>query len=242
MKGIIIAGDAGTGLYPVTLGVSKQLLPIYNKPMIYYPLEILTQSGVEDILVITTRESNDAFKSTLGDGSVYGVRLTFMCQDEPEGLAQAIMIGQDFIGNESVCLITGDTIIIGDSLQKSLAKAYKAVEKSGNATIFVDNDYDPKQYGIVVLGKHGVVEDIKGVPDKPNYYSMTGLYVLPNSVLRHVFNIEKSERNRYEMTSVSKVFYDKNKLQIQKLPSDCKWLSTNTFDELLESSLYIKSL
>ena len=210
--------------------------------MIYYPLAALVDSGVTDILVITAKEHKDTFYQALGDGSTFGVNFSYAYQEQPEGIAQAIMIGQEFIGNDSVCLITGDTIIIGDSLQKSFAKAYKAAEKSGNATIFVDNDYDPKQYGIVVLGKHGVIEAIKGLADKPNYYSMTGLYVLPNSVLRHVFNIEKSERNRYEMTSVSKVFYDKNKLQIQKLPSDCKWLSTNTFNELLESSLFIKSL
>lgn len=242
MKGIIIAGDSGKGLHPLTLGVPKQLLPLYNKPMIYYPLAALVESGITDILVITAKEHKDTFYHVLGDGSTFSVNLSYAYQEQPEGIAQAIMIGQEYIGNDTVCLITGDTIIIGDSLQKSLAKAYKAAEKSGNATIFVDNDYDPNQYGKVVLGKHGIVEDIIGVSQKPNYYSITGLYVFPNSVLKHIFKIEKSERNRYEITSVSKIFQEKNKLQIQKLPSDCKWLSTNTFDELMESSAYIREL
>lgn len=242
MKGIILAGDSGTGLHPLTLGVPKQLLPIYDKPMVYYPLQTLVQSGVDDILIITSEEDQGAFQRALGDGHPLGVHLSYACQEKPEGIAQAIMIGQDFIGNDAVCLVTGDTIIVGETLQRDLVKAYKAAEKSSNATIFVDNDYDPNQYGKVVLGKHGIVEEIIGISQKPNYYSITGLYVFPNSVLKHIFKIEKSERNRYEITSVSKIFQEKNKLQIQKLPSDCKWLSTNTFNELLDCSLYIKSI
>ena len=242
MKGIVIAGDAGNGLHPITLGIPKQLLPVYNKPMIYYPLATLVESGIKDILIITAKEHKDTFYQALGDGSSFGVSLSYAFQEQPEGIAQAIMIGQDFIENDPVCLVTGDTIILGNSLQKSLVKAYKAAEKSGNATIFVDKDYDPNQYGVVVLGNKGAVRDITGISNKPNYYSITGLYVFPNSVLKHIFDIEKTERNRYEITSVSKEFYNKNKLQIQKLPLDCKWLSTNTFNELLDSSLYIKNL
>lgn len=210
--------------------------------MVYYPLEVMVKSGIEEILIITTIECQNAFYRALGDGSSLGVRLSYACQEQPEGIAQAIMIGQDFIGNDSVCLMTGDTIILGESLLNNLDKSFKAAEKSGNATIFVDNDYDPQQYGVVVLGKNGKAKEISGKSEKTNYYySITGLYVFPNSVLAHIFDIEKSERNRYEITSVSKVFHDNNKLQIQKLPSDCKWLSTNTFEELLESSKYIKS-
>lgn len=240
MKGIIMAGDAGTGLNPITLGLPKQLLPVYSKPMIYYPMAILIESGIKEILIITSKEHKDTFCYALGDGSSFGVQITYASQEQPEGIAQAIMIGQEFIGNESACLITGDTVILGDNLQRTLTKAFKAAEKSGNATIFVDNDYDPQQYGMVVLGKNGKVEEITGTTQKPNYYSITGLYVFPNSVMKHIFSIEKSERNRYEMTSVSKVFHNKNKLQIQKLPADCKWLNTNTFDDLLESSQYVK--
>ena len=242
MKGIILAGDAGSRLHPITLGVPKQLLPVYDKPMIYFPLNILVQSGITDILVITTREYQPVFQKVLGDGSRFNGHLSYACQEAPEGIAQAIMISQDFIGDESLCLITGDTIILGNSLQKYLLKAFKAADKSGNATIFVDQDFDPNQYGMVVLGKKGDFADIIGVYNKPNYYSITGLYVFPNIVLKHVFNIEKSERNRYEITSVSKLFHNKNKLQIQKLPSDCIWLDTSTFDSILNSSLYIQKL
>lgn len=188
MKGIILAGDSGTGLHPLTLGVPKQLLPIYNKPMVYYPLAVLVGSGISDILIITAKEQKKAFYHALGDGSAFGAKLSYAYQTKPEGIAQAIMIGQDFIGDDSVCLVTGDTIIIGNSLQKSLAKAYKAAEKRGNATIFVDNDYDPQQYGVVVLGKNGKAEEITGNSNNSNYYySITGLYVFPNSVLKYIF-------------------------------------------------------
>lgn len=242
MKGIILAGASGTSLHPLTLGVPKQLLPIYDKPMAYYPLQTMAQSGVDEILIITSKEDLCLFKRALGDGQLFGVHLSYACQEKPEGIAQAIMIGQDFIGNDAVCLITGDTIIVGESLQRDMSKAYKAAEKSGNATIFVDKDYDPNQYGKVVLGDKGKTIDIIGVTDKPNYYSITGLYVFPNSVLKHIFEIEKSERQRYEITSVSQIFNQQSKLLIQKLSSDCIWLDTSTFDGILNSSIYIQKL
>lgn len=239
MKGIILAGDSGARLHPLTLGVPKQLLPIYNKPMVYYPLITLAQSGISEILVITTKDYQVFFKRALGDGSQFGVHLSYTCQEKPEGVAQAIMIGQEFIGDDAICLITGDTVIVGDSFKSSLLKAYKAAEKSGNATIFVDKDYDPNQYGVVVFGDKGKTTDIIGVTSKSNYYSITGIYVFPNIVLKHIFNIEKSERDRYEITSVSKVFHEINKLLIQKLSNDCKWLETSTFDGILESGIYM---
>ena len=240
MKGIILAGGSGTRLHPLTFGVPKQLLPIYDKPMFYYPLQTLAESGIKDIMLITSKEDQGMFQRALGDGQSFGVNLSYACQNNPEGIAQAIMIGKDFIADDALCLITGDTIITGSSLQKQLTKAYKAAEKSGNATIFVDQDYDPNQYGMVVLSGNGSASEITGVSNKPNYYSITGLYVFPNSVLKHVFEIEKSERNRFEITSVSKIFQNKNKLQIQKLPSDCMWLDTSTFDAILNSSLYMQ--
>lgn len=240
MKGIILAGDSGERLHSLTMGVPKQLLPIYDKPMVYYPLQTLVQSGVKDILMITTEDNRGSFQRTLGDGQSFGLHLSYACQDKPEGIAQAIMIGEDFIGNDALCLITGDTIILGDSIQKQLTKAYKAAEKSGHATIFVDQDYDPNQYGVVVLGNQGSFSEIAGVSSKPNYYSITGLYVFPNRVLKHIFEIEKSERQRYEITSVSQIFKNRNKLLIQKLPSDCTWLDTSTYDSILDSSLYIR--
>ncbi len=241
MKGIILAGDSGTKLHPLTLGVPKQLLPLYDKPMVYYPLQTMADSGIIDVLIITSEQDQSSFKRALGDGTEFGVHLSYACQEEPEGIAQAIMIAEEYLNGESLCLMTGDTVIIGESLQKQLAKAYKAADKSGNATIFVDRDYDPNQYGMVVLGKEHSI-DIVGSTQKPNYYSITGMYVFPNSVLKHVYSIEKSERDRYEITSVSKIFHDKNKLQIQKLPNDCTWLDTSSFDSILNSSLYIKRL
>ena len=241
MKGIILAGDSGTRLHPLTLAVPKQLLPIYDKPMVYYPLMTLVESGIEDILIITSEKDQALFQRSLGDGQAFGVRLTYAYQETPEGIAQAIMIGQDFIDNDALCLITGDTIILGNSLQKHLAKAYKAAEKSGNATIFVDQDYDPNQYGIVVLGNKEYASEIAGVSNKPNYYSIMGLYVFPNSVLKHIFEIKKSERQRYEITSVSQIFNQQNKLRIQKLSSDCIWFDTNSFDDIMKSSLHIQN-
>lgn len=242
MKGIILAGDAGSRLEPLTLGVPKQLLPIYDKPMVYYPLEHLVHSGIKEILIITTKAHQEAFMRALGDGTYFGVHLSYACQEAPEGVAQAIMIAQDFINNDSLCLITGDTIILGSRLKDIMTRAYKAADKSGQATFFVDKDYDPSQYGMVVLGQRGKVSEIIGVTQKPNYYSITGLYVFPNSVLRHVFEIDKSERERYEITSVGELFYKKNKLLIQKLPSDCTWLDTTSFDSILTSSQYIQKL
>ncbi len=241
MKGIILAGDSGTKLHPLTLGVPKQLLPLYDKPMVYYPLQTMAESGITNILVITSKQDESLFKRALGDGTEFGVHLTYACQEIPEGIAQAIMIAEEYLNGESLCLMTGDTVIIGESLQKQLAKAYKAADKSGNATIFVDRDYDPNQYGMVVLGKEHSI-DIVGSTQKPNYYSITGMYVFPNSVLKHVYSIEKSERDRYEITSVSKIFHDKNKLQIQKLPNDCTWLDTSTFESLLNSSQSVRNL
>lgn len=240
MKGIILAGDSGTSLHPLTLGVPKQLLPIYDKPMVYYPLQTLVQSGVDEILIITSKEAQGLFLRTLGNGESFGVHLSYACQEKPEGIAQAIMIGHDFIGDDAVCLITGDTIIVGDGLQNALLKAYKAAEKSGNATIFVDKDYDPDQYGMVVFGDKENSTEITGVSSKPNYYSIIGLYVFPNSVLKHIFSIEKSERERYEITSVSQIFNRQNKLQIQKLSPSCTWLDTSTFDSLLSCSLKVQ--
>ena len=241
MKGIILAGDSGTRLHPLTIAVPKQLLPIFNKPMIYYPLDTLIKSGVTDILIITSKEYLPIFQKSLAEIKLKDVSLSFACQDRPEGVAQAIMIGQDFIGEDSICLVTGDTLILGSSLEKQLKKAYKAAEKSGQATIFVDKDYDPNQYGVVVF-REGNTTEIMGISNNPNYYSITGLYVFPNDVLKHVFNIEKSERERYEITSLSKIFQTVNKLQIQKIASDCVWLDTNTFDSLLKSSLFAQKI
>lgn len=240
MKGVILAGDSGTKLHPLTLGVPKQLLPLYNTPMIFFPLQTLLKSGVTDILVITKEDDASVFEKVLEDGEKFGVNISYACQNHPEGMAQAIMIGRDFIGNDAVCLTTGDTVIISKSIEHQLSIAYKAAEKSGQATIFVKNDEDPDQYGVVVFGQPQHKIEIKGRSNK-SYYSITGLYVFPNSVLEYVNHLVKSERNRYEITALSKIFHERNKLQIQKLSSDSIWLDTNSFDSILNSGFYIKN-
>lgn len=239
MKGIVLAGDSGTALYPLTIGVPKQLLPIYNRPMIYYPLETLKMSGIDDILIITTAEQQPAFIKNLGDGSHIGVKLSYAVQDEPKGIAEALSIGQDFLNNDSVCLITGDTIITGSGLSKQIKKAINAVEKSGNATIFVAYDTDPGQYGRVISNGENQVT-IVGDSENRNYYSITGLYVFPRSAVKHVKSITISERGRLEITALSQLFQSEDKLQIQKLSNDCIWHDTNTFDGILKCALYVK--
>lgn len=240
MKGIILAGDSGSKLHPLTLGVPKQLLPIYDKPMIYYPVETLVESGITDILVITTAEYQPLFKKALGDGSRFGAHFGYAIQEEANGIAQAISIASDFIGMERVCLITGDMIIAGEGVKNHIAKAIMTVEKSGNATIFVENKCYPDQYGRVVMNRERKVADVVGETDTPFYYSIASLYVFPSSVVGHARNIMPSERGRYEITDVNKSFFDECKLQVQVLDSKCIWFDTNSIDNLLKASEYFK--
>jgi len=242
MKGIVLAGDSGKRLYPLTIGVPKQLLPIYNQPMIYYPIQTLVNTGITEILIITTSEQQSAFKKYLGSGEEFGCTFSYAVQDEPKGIAEAISIGGDFLNNDSVCLITGDTIIAGNSLNAQLKKAIKAVEKSGNATIFISQDSDPTQYGKVIVSKSSKDVKIVGNSDDVSYYSIAGLYVFPKSVVRQVQKISLSERGLLEITSLSKLFQNEKKLQIQHLSNDCIWLDTNTFDNLVKCSLTIQKL
>lgn len=240
MKGIILAGESGSRLHPLTLGIPKQLLPIYDKPMIYYPVETLVESGITEILIITTTEFQPLFKKALGDGSSFGAHFEYAIQEEANGIAQAINIASDFIGKDSVCLITGDMIIAGDGVKNHIAKAIKAVEKSGNATIFVENKNYPEQYGRVVMGSDRKVESIEGNTDTTYYYSIASFYVFPNSVLRIARDIAPSERGRYEITDVNKRFLKECKLQVQVLDSKCIWFDTNSIDNLLKASEYFK--
>ncbi len=235
MKGIVLSGDSGSRLYPLTLGIPKQLLPIYDKPMIYYPIETLVKAGISEILVITTSAQQSAFKGYLGDGSALNCKITYASQDEPKGIAEALVIGKDFIGNDAVCLITGDTIISGDTLSQQLHKAFKAVEKSGNATIFVSKDTDADQYGKVVRNK-----TIVGESNDYYYKSITGLYAFPKGSAEKVGLIEPSERGLLEITAVSQLYQEENKLQIQELTSDCEWLDTNTFDSLVKCNTFMQ--
>ena len=240
MKGIILAGYSGNKLHPLTLGIPKQLLPIYDVPMIYYPIETLIKSGIKDILIITSVEHNAMLKKSLGDGANWNATFSYACQTTPDGIAQAISIAQDYIGKDSICLITGDTIIEGENFEKILENAIKAAEKSAQATIFVDREPEDSQYGRVLLDEKGDFGTIVGTSEDNRYYSITGVYVFPNNVLKHMDEITLSERNKFEITSVSKLFHEENKLQIQKIPNDCIWFDTNTPDNILKCSVYMQ--
>lgn len=235
MKGIVLSGESGSRLYPLTLGIPKQLLPIYDKPMIYYPIETMVKAGISEILVITTSAQQPVFSGYLADGSSLNCMISYAIQDEPKGIAEALVIGKEFIGNDAVCLITGDTIIYGETLSQQLHKAFKAVEKSGNATIFVSKDTDADQYGKVISDKR-----IVGESNDYYYKSITGLYVFPKGAAEKVGLIEPSERGLLEITAVSQLYQEENKLQIQELTQDCEWLDTNTFDSLVKCNTFMQ--
>ena len=240
MKGIILAGDSRARLHPLTIGIPKQLLPVYDKPMIYYPIDTLVQAGIADILIITTTEQQPLFQKALGDGSRFNANFTYVVQDEPKGIAQAISIGEEFIGKESICLITGDMIIDGDNVSERIKKAIRAVKKSGNATIFVENKAYPDQYGQVLMNKEWQVEDVVGTSGKPHYLSIASFYVFPNSVIKHACSLDLSERGRLEITDVNKRFFEECKLQVQVLDSKCIWLDTNTIENIWRCGEYMR--
>lgn len=242
MKGIILAGEQDDRLNPLTLGIPKQLLPIYDKPMIFYPIETLVEVGIEDILIITAPQYITAFSKTLGDGSCFGAHFSYAVQNKPEGAAQAFTIGEDFMNDDAVCLITGDCIIIGNNRSHAMRKAIKAAQKSGHATIFVAEDSDPNQYGVLRFDKEQRRQSIECRSSSHIHYSITGLYVFPRGVAEYAKVMEKSERNRYEVTTLNQAYLKENKLQIQFLGDNFRWLDTNTFDNLLIASNYIKAL
>lgn len=242
MKGIILAGDSGDKLNPLSLGIPKQLIPIYDKPMIYYPIETLAKLGITDLMVITSPKHQKAFQESLGDGSKFNVHITYAIQQEPDGIAQAIMIADGFIAQDDVCLITGDTLIFGMAFQAQLAKAVKAASKSANATIFVSSNADGEQYGRVILGK--MPEDKKLVGNGRIAFDelyISGIYVYPNNVKSKVKNVQLSERNRYEILDVNRMYLKEDKLQIQMIDSRCVWLDTNTPENILKCGLYVQA-
>lgn len=241
-KGIILAGDSGDRLHPLTLGIPKQLLPLYDKPMIYYPIELLVGVGVKDILIITSQQHASTFIRALGDGSAFGARFTYAVQPKPDGAAQAFMIGEDFLENEPVCFITGDCILFGKDRNIKLQKAMRAAKNSGQASIFVCRDRDPNQYGVVTLDSEGKCLTIEGKSTKSLYYSITGLYVFPKGVADYAKIIEKSDRGRLEVTSLNKTYFEKNKLQVQVLGDDFLWFDTNSFDSLQVINNYIQKM
>lgn len=243
MKGIVLAGGSGTRLYPITKGISKQLMPIYDKPMIYYPISVLMLAGIREILIISTPFDLPGFKRLLGDGSDYGVHFTYAEQPSPDGLAQAFTIGADFIGNDSVCLVLGDNIFQGSGFTKMLKEAVVAAEQEGNATIFGYWVNDPERYGVAEFDNAGNCLSIEEKPQNPkSNYAVVGLYFYPNEVVEVARNIQPSARGEYEITTVNQKFLESRKLKVQTLGRGFAWLDTGTHDSLSEASTYIEVL
>lgn len=241
MKGIILAGGSGSRLYPITKGVSKQLLPIYDKPMIYYPLSVLMLAGIRDILVISTPQDLSGFQRLLGDGSDYGLHLAYAEQPSPDGLAQAFLIGREFIGDDNVCLILGDNIFYGQSFSSMLRSAVTSVEQEGNATVFGYYVNDPQRYGVAEFDEKGNVLSIEEKPQQPkSNYAIVGLYFYPNKVVDIAAGIKPSARGELEITSVNQQFLENGKLKVQLLGRGFAWLDTGTHDSLSEASTFIE--
>lgn len=243
MKGIVLAGGSGTRLYPITKGISKQLMPIYDKPMIYYPISVLMLAGIREILIISTPFDLPGFKRLLGDGSDYGVHFTYAEQPSPDGLAQAFTIGADFIGNDSVCLVLGDNIFQGSGFTKMLKEAVVAAEQEDKATIFGYWVNDPERYGVAEFDSAGNCLSIEEKPQNPkSNYAVVGLYFYPNEVVEVARNIQPSARGEYEITTVNQHFLESGKLKVQTLGRGFAWLDTGTHDSLSEASTYIEVL
>ena len=241
MKGIILAGGSGTRLYPITKGVSKQLLPIYDKPMIYYPLSTLMLAGIRDILVISTPSDLPGFQRLLGDGADFGLNLRYAEQPSPDGLAQAFILGEEFIGDDSVCLALGDNIFFGQSFDKTLQNALESTEERKEASIFGYWVADPERYGVAEFDNGGKVVSIEEKPAKPkSNYAIVGLYFYPNSVVDVAAGLKPSARGELEITSVNQYYLEQGKLNLQKLGRGFAWLDTGTHESLSEASTFIE--
>ena len=241
MKGIVLAGGAGTRLYPITKGVSKQLLPIYDKPMVYYPISVLMLAGIRDILIISTPEDLPAFRRLLGDGSDYGVHFSYAEQPRPEGLAQAFLIGKDFIGDDSVCLVLGDNIFYGMSFTQTLRQAVEDAEERNEATVFGYWVSDPERYGVAEFAPDGRCISIEEKPKEPkSNYAVVGLYFYPNSVVEVAEGVRPSARDELEITSVNQEFLRREQLLVQTLGRGFAWLDTGTHDSLSEASTFVE--
>ena len=240
MKGIILAGGSGTRLYPITKGISKQLIPIYDKPMIYYPLSTLMLAGITDILVISTPEYTPLFEQLLGDGSEWGISLTYKVQEKPNGLAEAFILGADFIGNDSVCLILGDNIYYGSGLSKLVQEA---AQKTNGATVFGYHVNDPERFGVVDFDSNMKALSIEEKPKNPkSNYAVTGLYFYDNTVIGKAKNLKPSDRGELEITDINKLYLDEGKLDVKLMGRGYAWLDTGTHDSMMEAASFIATI